>query len=255
MNKELILRIIDNHNLKLSESSIKRLIELAEVKANWDGLNAKTMNEESCQQMLYFLEKVNDKIPNDIGFFFDDEGILSMNWLLNNNLIEIYFKTEAIYLYIEGYEDGIAMPPSLLKNFNYQNPEIFFIKYKNKLEAASKILHKLHKDVAENLLDLITYDYGWGEHGDESEINNDALDSLIKFVDHLDILSKNIIIFITPEGFIEMILMDYNPRHEIEFTPVGLVFFLAPEYDITTIDKNKFNKYKDINHFLIGEIK
>lgn len=255
MDKELMLKLINEHALTLSESSIQRLIELAEVQANWDGREAEPMNEDSCREMLYFLNKISDTIPNDIGFFFNHEGMMNINWILNNHLVDVSFEPEATYLYMTGYDDGIVLPQSVFKNFKYTDPEYCFINYKTKLEMVSGLLYKLKQDTAKNLVELITYDYGWGEHGDELEMNTDALHSFVNFIDNLEVLPEKIIIFLTDEGYLEVVLMDYNPRHEIEFTPEGLLFFLAPEYDMTEVSKNNFNQYKDINDFLIGEIK
>lgn len=255
MNKELILTIINEHTIKLSDSSIQRLIELSEIKANWDGRDAEPMNEKSCREMLYFLNKISDSIPNDIGFFFNHEGMMSINWMLNNQLVDVCFEPEATYLYMTGYDDGIALPRSVFKHFKYTDPECCFVNYKTKLEMVSGLLYKLEHDTAKNLVERIAYDYGWGEHGDELEINTDALHSFVHFIDNLEVLPEKILIFLTHEGYLEVVLMDYDPRHEIEFTPEGLLFFLAPEYDMTEVSKNNFNQYKDINDFLTGEIK
>lgn len=255
MDKALILTLINEYTIKLSDSSIQRLIELAEVKANWDGRDAEPMNEASCREMLYFLNKINDNIPNDIGFFFNHEGMMSINWILNNQLVDVCFEPEATYLYMTGYDDGIALPRSVFKHFKYTDPENCFANYKTKLEMVSGLLYKLEQDTAKNLVELIAYDYGWGEHNDELEMNTEALHSFVHFIDTLDVLPERILVFLTHEGFLEVILMDHQPHHEIEFTPEGLMFFLAPEYDITEVSKENFNQYKDINHFFKGEIK
>lgn len=255
MNKELLLTIIREHNLTLTESSIQRLIELAEVPVNWDGRDAEPMDENSCREMCDFLSTVKESIPNDIGFFFNHEGSMSINWMLGNTLVDVCFEPEATYIYMTGYDDGIALPRSVFKHFTYTDPESCFISYKTKLEMISGILYKLKQDTAKNLVKLIAYDYGWGEHGDELEMNTDALHSFVHFIDNLEVLPEKLIIFLTHEGFLEVVLMDYDPRHEIEFTPEGLLFFLAPEYDMTEVNKNNFNQYKDINDFLTGETK
>lgn len=54
MNRELLLTIMGEHNLKLTEFATKRLIELAEIQANWDGRDAEPMNETSLRQLCYF---------------------------------------------------------------------------------------------------------------------------------------------------------------------------------------------------------
>jgi hypothetical protein len=255
MNKELLLTIIREHNLTLTESSIQRLIELAEVTANWDGRDAEPMDENSCREMCHFLSTVKEPIPSDIGFFFNHEGMMSINWMLGERLVDVCFEPEATYIYMTGYDDGIALPRSVFKHFKYTAPESCFISYKTKLEMVSRMLYKLKQDTAKNLVEVIAYDYGWGEHGDELEMNTDALHSFVHFIDNLEVLPEKVIIFLTHEGFLEVVLMDYDPRHEIEFTPEGLLFFLAPEYDMTEVNKNNFNQYKDINDFLTGETK
>jgi hypothetical protein len=255
MNKELLLTIIREHNLTLTESSIQRLIELAEVTANWDGRDAEPMDENSCREMCHFLSTVKEPIPSDIGFFFNHEGMMSINWMLGERLVDVCFEPEATYIYMTGYDDGIALPRSVFKHFKYTAPESCFISYKTKLEMVSGMLYKLKQDTAKNLVEVIAYDYGWGEHGDELEMNTDALHSFVHFIDNLEVLPEKVIIFLTHEGFLEVVLMDYDPRHEIEFTPEGLLFFLAPEYDMTEVNKNNFNQYKDINDFLTGETK
>jgi len=255
MNKELLLTIIREHNITLTETSIQRLIELAEIQANWDGRDAEPMDENSCRDLCHFLSTVKEAIPTDIGFFFNHEGSMSINWMLGERLVDVCFEPEATYLYMTGYDDGIALPRSVFKHFKYTDPESCFISYKTKLEMVSGMLYKLRQETAKNLVEVIAYDYGWGEHGDELEMNTDALHSFVHFIDNLEVLPEKIIIFLTHEGFLEVVLMDYDPRHEIEFTPEGLLFFLAPEYDMTEVSKNNFNQYKDINDFLTGETK
>lgn len=255
MNKELLLTIISDHNLTLTDSSIKRLIELAEIPANWDGRNAEPMDEDSFRKLCHFLSTVKEPIPNDIGFFFNYEGSISINWMLGYRLVEICFEPEATYLYMTGYEDGIALPHKVFLTFKYINPEECIQHYKTKLELVSGILYKLESSVSKELVNLIAYDYGWGEHGDELEMNIDALHSFVNFITVLDDEPGKLILFMTQEGYIELILMDYNPRHEIEFTPEGLLFFMAPEYDLTEVSKENINNYVQIKQFLTGEIK
>lgn len=255
MNKELLLTIIREHNLTLTESSIQRLIELAEVPANWDGRDAEPMDETSCREMCHFLSTVKEPIPNDIGFFFNHEGSMSINWMLGERLVDICFEPEATYLYMTGYDDGIALPNKVFPTFKYTNPEECIQHYKAKLELASGVLYKLESSVAKQLVDLIAYDYGWGEHGDELEMDTEALHSFVHFIVGLEHDPGKLILFMTQEGYLELVLMGYDPRHEIEFTPDGLLFFMAPEYDMTEVSKENFNNYTQINHFLTGETK
>lgn len=255
MNKELMLKMINQHNLMLTESSIKRLTELAEIESNWDGHGAMPMNEDSCLSMLNFLKEVNDNMPEDIGFFFNYEGNTSINWVLNGKIVDISFEPEATYLYMQGYDDGIALPKKVMKQFQYNNPEQCIAKYKDKLEAVSSILYKLDKHIALRIVELIGFDYGWGEHFDEQELNIESLHSFIYFIECLEEIPEKIILFLTANGDIEAVLTEYNPRHEIEFDPEGLTFFIAPEYESKEIKRNKFNEYKEINDFLIGEEK
>ena len=151
MNKELLLTIISDHNLTLTDSSIKRLIELAEIPANWDGRNAEPMDEDSFRKLCHFLSTVKEPIPNDIGFFFNYEGSISINWMLGYRLVEICFEPEATYLYMTGYEDGIALPHKVFLTFKYINPEECIQHYKTKLELVSGILYKLESSVSKEL--------------------------------------------------------------------------------------------------------
>lgn len=255
MNRELLLTIIHEHNLMLTESSTKRLIELAEIQANWDGRDAEPMNETSLRELCHFLSEIKEPMPIDIGFFFNHEGSMSINWLLDDSVVDVCFEPEATYLYMTGYDDGIAIPNKVLPTFKYTTPEDCIKSYKEKLKMVSGLLYKLESSVAKRLVELIAYDYGWGEHGDELEINKDALHSLIHFMDGLEDDPGKLILFMTHEGYIELVLMDYAPRHEIEFTPEGLLFFMAPEYEMTEVLKDNFTNYKNINQFLTGEIK
>lgn len=255
MNRQLLLTIMGEHNLKLTEFATKRLIELAEVQANWDGRDAEPMNETSLRQLCYFLSKITEPIPIDIGFFFNHEGSMSINWLLDNAVVDICFEPEATYLYMTGYDDGIALPKKVFPTFKYTNPEECIQPYKGKLELVSSVLYKLESSVAQQVVNLIAYDYGWGEHGDELEMNTEALHSFVQFIAGLDDDPGKLILFMTQEGYLELVLMGYDPRHEIEFTPEGLLFFTAPEYDMTEVLKENFNNYTNIKQFLTGEIK
>jgi len=250
MNKELLLDIISEHSLVLSNPALSRLIELAAIQPNWDGQGAESMNEDSLRSLCLFLKTVNDAIPHDIGFFFNHEGALSINWMLESRVVDIAFEPEATYLYMQGYDDGIAIPNKVLPNFKYNHPETCLIDYKEKLEIASKVLYKLNQRTAQKLIELITYDKGWGEHEDDESMNIEALYSFIYFIDGLDVDPGKYIIFMTHEGFIEMILMDYKPSHEIEFTPNGVTFFMAPDYESIEVSRQEYYKYKDINQFI-----
>lgn len=255
MNKALMLTMIRDNNLSLTESSIARLTELADIEANWDGYDAEPMNDDSCKALFHFLSSVQEQIPIDIGFFFNHEGSMSINWILADRLVDICFEPEATYLYMTGYDDGIAIPTKVIANFKYSQPEECIEKYKERLIIASPILHKLEKKVANRLIDLTAFDYGWGEHSDEQELNIESLQSFIYFIECLEEVPENIILFLTEKGDIDAVLNKYNPRHEIEFDPEGLTFFIAPEYEYKEIKRNKFNEYKEINDFLTGEEK
>lgn len=250
MNKELLLDIISEHSLVLTDSALNRLTELADIQPNWDGQGAESMNEDSLRTLCLFLKTVNDTVPHDIGFFFNHEGSLSINWVLDNGIVDIAFEPEATYLFMKGYDDGIAIPNKVLSSFKYNNPEQCLMGYKEKLEIASKVLYKLNQRTARKLVELAAYDKGWGEHDDEEPMNIEALYSFTYFIDGLDVDPGKYIIFMTHEGFIEMILMDYKPSHEIEFTPDGVIFFMAPDYESIEVSRQEYHKYKDINHFL-----
>lgn len=247
------IKLIESISKKLNSQSIDRLIKLIEIDDNWDNYESSQIKLLSLNNMIDFLS--NKTIPEKIGYFFDTEGYMILNWLIEDKTIEIQFKNKSTLFYMSGYDDYIYLTKSIVKNMDLNNPENLILPIKEKLKIISLLENKLTEKSLESLLSAISYSDGWGEHGEEKEVQMDAIISCYKLFSNLDEIEDEIIFFPTYKGDLEAIL-NFNDRkgHEMEFTSWGVEFFPYPFDVVIEANREDFPKYKTINDFLKGDI-
>lgn len=243
-------KIINEHASLLGARGVKRLLELASIDKNWDGDDSSSMNEQSLNDLMNFIKEIKKPLPDDIGYFFDFNGYLIINWEAYNEITDITFNPEAIYLYSQGFDDGIVIPQCVWKDFDYKDPTNAIKPYQEKLEIASPVLERFNKETAESLINSITREFGWGEHGDELEVKVESLISLVLFIKQLEVIPESIYFYSNCQGDIEAFWTSDHLRHELEAIEDGIELFEAPEYDYTKVLREDFNKHKLLTEFL-----
>lgn len=256
IDHDIQIKMINSHKDFLGNRNTERLLYLAAIQSNWDGQNGSPMNTQSLSDMIIFLINTKDKLPEDLGIFFDYEGYVSINWKVNNEIVDINFQPDGAYLFVHGFDDGLILPSKLHTSFKFMYPKKASEAYQARLLIVSPILEKLSKTVCKMLLDIVMRDNGWGEHGDEKTVDLNSLDSFVQFFTSMTDIPDNLVLFQMENGNIEVMWrLNKETWHDLEFTPEGMEFFESPEFIQTITNKKDFKQYNSLNDFLKGATK
>lgn len=90
----------------LGERSLRRLIELAQFEAGWDGDGACAMSLNSLALLHTFISKMHEKLdPADIGFYLGYDGEIFINWTQSDGaLIDLAFRENRVEVYSDAWE-------------------------------------------------------------------------------------------------------------------------------------------------------
>ena len=253
---ELQMEHIRSIRTLIGESGFERLSNLAAIDKDWDGDDAKSMTTESLLRLIKFLKEVKDPLPNDIGYFFDYEGSISINWEHNGAIVDMLFQEEATYIFYGGLDDCIVIDENRLSELKFYDTENFLKEKQEYYSLISRVSEVLGRSQTNNLIRIANYNYGWGEHGDESPLNMETLETFVLFIESLKEVPNDLIYFPTFDGNMEVCwCLKNNMRHEFDVTPTFIEIFKAPEYESYQVKREDFKHYKKFSDYLLGDFK
>ena len=92
--------------LALGDEGVDRLERFGQLRANWDGQGAHTLNDDSVAAFSQFFRDTGLR-PDGLAVFMSRQGNVAVNWLDDDALVELEFASEGVHYFFErtGAED------------------------------------------------------------------------------------------------------------------------------------------------------
>lgn len=250
LNKDKILKIVEDCKIILGERNYKRILYLINIENNWDGQNADSINFESLEKALIFL-KSKRVIANDLCIFFDYEGSVILEWNIGDINNTLTFKDNGTFYYNNNIVYDIPLLDYHLTKLSFESVlNIFSDSQLEKLNLIDNIEKSITKRTLNSLINIALSENYFCKYSPEYEVDFDSFKLVIDFLKIIEI--KDIYFWVVADGYVEAEWKKDNLESEFDFKKdiVSVYKYPLSDENIRDFKIEDLKKYKEIKDIL-----